>query len=84
MMMRTTITLDDDIAERLRGVLKEAGIGLKEAVNMTLRLGFEARRARKRTAPYSAPVFNLGRTMPGIDIDRIPETLEFLEGPMHP
>jgi hypothetical protein len=84
MMLRTTVTLDDDTAEYLRIIMSEASVGFKEAINMTLRLGFEARRARKRTAPYSAPTFDLGRTMPSINIDCIPETLEFLEGPMHP
>jgi hypothetical protein len=34
--------------------------------------------------PYSAPSFDLGPTMPGIDIDRIAEALEFLEGPQSP
>jgi hypothetical protein len=83
-MMRTTITLDDDVAERVRAYMQETGVSFKGALNGMLRLGFETRRARKRAAPYSAPAFDLGRTMPGIDIDRIAETLELLEGPTHP
>lgn len=84
MMMRTTITLDDDVAERIRSFMRETGVGFKDALNTVLRLGFETRRTRRKATPYNAPAFYLGKTMPGIDIDRIAETLEFLEGPTHP
>lgn len=37
--MRTTITLDSDVADRLQELMREQGVGFKEAVNDTLRRG---------------------------------------------
>jgi hypothetical protein len=37
--MRTTITLDPDVAARLRALARERGISFKEAVNSALRRG---------------------------------------------
>lgn len=37
--MRTTVTLDDDVAERLRRLAAERGISFKEALNTSLRAG---------------------------------------------
>jgi len=37
--MRTTITLDPDVAERVRRVMRERGLSFKEAVNQAIRAG---------------------------------------------
>ena len=37
--MRTTLTLDDDLAQRLRALAPERGITLRQAANEVLRLG---------------------------------------------
>jgi len=37
--LRTTVTLDPDLAAKLRVLARERGISLKEAVNSTLRRG---------------------------------------------
>jgi hypothetical protein len=41
--MRTTLTLDDDLADRLKRLAAEEGITFKEAVDRSLRAGLEAR-----------------------------------------
>lgn len=65
--MRTTVTLDADVAERLKQLMTERNLSFKEAVNSTLRKGLgttvEAR-------PYDVPTHALG-LRPGIDGDRI-------------
>ena len=66
--MRTTITLDPDVAARLERLTKERSISFKEAVNATLRAGFDADPA-VRPAPYVLPTFEMG-VHPGIDLDR--------------
>ncbi len=66
--MRTTITLDPDVAARLERLTKERSISFKEAVNATLRAGFDAEPAT-RPAPYVLPTFNMG-VRSGVDLDR--------------
>jgi predicted transcriptional regulator len=40
--MRTTVTLDDDVAARLKHVARERGISFKEALNRAIRAGLGA------------------------------------------
>lgn len=56
--MRTTVTLDLDVAVRLRQLAKEGDMSFKEAVNSTLRRGFDAERAT--AIPYSMPTYEMG------------------------
>lgn len=79
--MRTTIALDEDVAARLKAYMRESGLGMKPALNEVMRLGFEARSQRKARSSYKAPTFDLGETAAGLDLDRIGEALERLEGP---
>ena len=64
--MRTTLTLDEDVAARLRHLMRERGISFKDAVNTTLRVGLTG------TIPsttYRLPTYAM-RARPGIDLDR--------------
>jgi hypothetical protein len=67
--MRTTLTLDDDVATELRRLARKRGRPFKEVVNDALRAGIRARRAppprRYRLQPVS-----LGGVAPGVDLDR--------------
>jgi len=72
--MRTTLTLDADVAERLKEATKESGASFKEMVNLVLRRGFSAleepppeRRFRVRARPLGAK--------PGVSFDNIGELL---------
>ena len=64
--MRTTITLDPDVASKVQALMRERGISFKEAVNQTLRLGFGQ---GKQPRPYEVPVRSLGLRA-GIDLTR--------------
>lgn len=64
--MRTTITLDEDVASQLRRVMHERGITFKEAVNVTLRNGLGVTRESRE---YRLPTYRLG-ARPGIVLDR--------------
>lgn len=63
--MRTTLTLDDDVAAALAGRRAERGTGLREEVNELLRAGLAA--AQHPPAPasevYELPTFDSGRVL---------------------
>lgn len=64
--MRTTVTIDDGLAARLRALARERGVSFKEALNATLRAGLSA---GSGAHPYSVPARQLG-LRPGIDLDQ--------------
>lgn len=63
--MRTTITLDPDLAAKLRALARERGISFKEAVNSTLRRGFAQPGGSSKR--YRLPSRRLG-LQPGVDL----------------
>ncbi len=65
--MRTTITLEPDIAARLRRLAAERGTSFKSTVNATLRAGLEAERGAAR--PYREETRSLG-AQPGVDLTK--------------
>ncbi|MGI8773583.1 MAG: antitoxin [Actinomycetota bacterium] len=65
--MRTTVTLDPDLAAMLRRIAHERGISFKEALNTMLRAGCGAEAGTAR--PYRLRARRLG-LRPGIDIDK--------------
>lgn len=79
--VRTTLSLDDDVAKLLRGELRRSGSSLKAAVNHFLRLGLMAS-AKPATKPFSVHPRPLGLP-PGLSYDHVEELIEALEGPLH-
>jgi hypothetical protein len=55
--MRTTVTIDDDIAVRLEKVRRERGLTFKQAINDTLRVGLGGGPA---PAPYKMQTYKMG------------------------
>jgi hypothetical protein len=81
--MRTTITLDDDVAALIQRVERKTRASFKEVVNRALRVGLlaEEKPATVR-ARVNSPVLNAGECLIG-SIDDISEVLELAEGPAH-
>lgn len=77
--MRTTLTLDDDVAALLNRLLKTKRSGLKELVNTALRRGLqELASPEKPKKAFHMPTADLGECLlPNIDC--IGETLEALD-----
>ena len=76
--MRTTLTLDDDLAGLLKERARELGIPFKEAVNRTIRAGIG-----EATAPLHHPVpktitHSFG-FKPGVDLDKLGQLADELE-----
>lgn len=46
--MRTTVTLDPDVAALIRNVMKERGMSFKEAINSAVRAGLQRTGPRRR------------------------------------
>lgn len=65
--MRTTVTLDADVAKALQDRMRERGSGFKETVNAALRSGLRA--DAPSTVSYSIPVFD-SEIRPGVDLDK--------------
>ena len=63
--MRTTLTLDEDLASRLKDIAHERGIPFKQAVNETLRQGING---RKETVRFQQRTFSMGE--PLVDITK--------------
>jgi hypothetical protein len=76
--MRTTLTIDDDLAGLLKAHARELGVPFKEVVNRTLRAGLgERARPRQRSAPKTIPhAFGF---RPGIDLDKLNQLVDELE-----
>jgi hypothetical protein len=78
--VRTTLTLSEDIAERLRNESRRSGRSFKDVVNDYLRAGLEARRAPQRAKRFKVRARPLG-VRQGLDYDNVSELLEQIEGP---
>lgn len=78
--MRTTLTIDDDVAALLEQLRREKEISLKDAINEALRRGLlEMNTPQKRRKSYRTPSVDLGT--PRIpSIDNIAEVLSIVEG----
>lgn len=63
--MRTTLTLDDDVAAALEQRRAERGTGLRTEVNDLLRAGLSAVRqpGANDAEPYELPTFDPGRAL---------------------
>lgn len=78
--MRTTLTLDDDVAAALDHLRQSRQRSLKELVNEALRRGLRQMRARpKRREPFRTRAVALGRCRIG-SLDNVTEALSIAEG----
>ena len=80
--MRTTITLDDDVAAKLKKKVQKTGISFKDAVNEMLRAGLLFSEKAAKQKPFKVNARPLGMR-PGLNYDSISELLEQVEGPWH-
>ena len=81
--MRTTLTLDEDVAARLQAEARKSGRPFKVVVNEYLRAGLAQRRVARRAARFTVAPFDLGGPRSGRSYDNIGALLEEAEGPAH-
>jgi Arc/MetJ-type ribon-helix-helix transcriptional regulator len=81
--MRTTLTIDDDIAVELERLRRTREASMKDVVNDALRLGLRRMTERpKRKKPLRTRSFDGGRLLVA-SIDNIGELLAEIEGERH-
>lgn len=73
--MRTTVSLDDDVAAAVEEIRRTRRVGLSEAVNELARAGMAAPRKRRAFRQRTA---ELGIH---IDVSNVAEALDILDGP---
>ena len=78
--MRTTLTLDEDVAARLRREMRRSGQSFKETVNTLLRHALAAKRTPRPASSFRVRARPLG-LRPGLDYDNVGDLIEQLEGP---
>lgn len=81
--MRTTLTLDEDVAAKLQALARRSGQPFRQVVNDVLRRGLVRPPAARAQGPFTASVRDLGPLRPGLSLDNIAELLEHIEGPLH-
>lgn len=82
--MRTTLTLDEDIAVQLVGACRTSGKSFNEVVNTTLRRGLlESPFAAQQSNAFVVQAQSLGRLKPGIAFDKISLLLDEADGPFY-
>jgi hypothetical protein len=73
--MRTTVTLDEDIAAAVRRLRRERRVGVSEALNQLARAGLTVKRSRPQ---FRQRPVTLGLT---VDVTNVAEAIEQLDGP---
>ena len=81
--MRTTLTLEADVAVLLKRLVKRRGGSFKDTVNSALRRGIEEMSAPgTASARYEVAPFDLGGSLVG-SLDNVEEVLSRVEGARH-
>ncbi|MCH9650334.1 MAG: ribbon-helix-helix domain-containing protein [Deltaproteobacteria bacterium] len=78
--MRTTLTLDEDVAAKLKEAAQKSGLSFKETVNSTLRKGLNSPQPPGQLTPFKVRARALGGR-PGVDFDNIGELLHRQDEP---
>ena len=81
--MRTTLTLDEDVAAKLRAESRRAGRPFREIVNETLRRGLASRWVARQRQSFKITARDLGDLKPGLSLDNVAELVEHVEGSLY-
>ena len=75
--MRTTLTIDDDLADQIQEIRRRHGHSLKRVINSLLREGLQSRQSRPRAKKYRTRVYKLGMR-PGFDPAKLTQLVDEL------
>ena len=81
--MRTTLTLDDDVAAKLKAEARRSGRSFRAIVNDMLRQGLATRCTAPTRKPFKVTARDLGKLLPGLTLDNVADLLEQVEGPLY-
>jgi hypothetical protein len=80
--VRTTLTIDDDVASLLKKENRRAGEPFKQTVNRCLRIALTSSQRRPQPKPFKVTPIDL-ELPEDINQDKTSAILEALEGPLH-
>jgi hypothetical protein len=80
--VRTTLTLDEDVAAKLQAEARKTGKPFKETVNACLRAGLSLRKSAKTAPLFRVRPHDMG-LRPGVNLDKISTLLDDIEGAEH-
>jgi hypothetical protein len=82
MSIRTTVTLDDDVAERVKRESRSRGASFRETLNDLLRTSLVALESEGRRRTLRIRPTHMGYTV-GLNYDNVESLIEFGEGDRH-
>jgi hypothetical protein len=82
MSIRTTVTLDDDVLDRVKRESRARGLSFRETLNELLRTALIAKSSRVRRPAFRVKASHMGYR-PGLPYDDVAALLEYAEGPEH-
>ena len=77
--MRTTLTIDDNIARQLKEIVHRSGKPFKTVVNEALRAGIENNRIVDVSRPYRLKPVAMGEVTGPYDLDKALQLADHLE-----
>lgn len=80
--MRTTLTLDDDIAAKLANASRTSGRPFKEVVNALLRHALLETKAAQKVDAFVVQSQKMGGLKAGVTLDKISSVMEEADGPI--
>jgi hypothetical protein len=66
--MRTTLTIDDSLADALKKRAFETGKSFKQVLNEVIASGLQPPKPPQK--PFEQKTYNLGQPMPGVNLDK--------------
>ena len=81
--MRTTLTLDEDVAAKIKAEARKSGRSFRETVNDALRRGLSSAKTGSKREPFRVVTRDMGELADGLDLDNVAEVLDRVEGPVH-
>jgi hypothetical protein len=79
--VRTTITLDDDVAAKLQMRARKSGRSFKTVVNDALRTGLSVESQAKQLPPFKIKPQHVLRLKRGLNYDKLEEVFDQLDTP---
>jgi hypothetical protein len=77
--VRTTLTVDEDLAAKLKAEARKTGRSFKETVNACLRAGLSLRKPAQKSRPFHVRPYDMG-IQPGVNLDKVSALLDQIEG----
>ena len=80
MSVRTTVSFDEDVLERVKATSREQGKPFRETLNDLLRLAVSVQNAPIERPKFKVRPFQSMGSIPGLNYDKISELLDYAEG----